>query len=194
MRSIIKAALVLLLLVGSQKVTGQEKEWSPYYLKAQFAGDVGLASVGIGRHLFHSRLESDLSVGFLPKSVGGDHIFTVALKSTLLPFRPKAIRKIDWHPFTTGVQLGYTFGGDYFAAEGFLSRYPNSYYRFSTALNFYLFAGGQVNFTRVEKLHRFAAYYEAGTMGEYLISYLQNPRYLSPTKIFHLALGVKMRL
>ncbi|MFB9862932.1 hypothetical protein EFA69_02715 [Rufibacter immobilis] len=172
----------------------QDRDWSPYYLKTQFAGDVGLVSVGIGKQSFSQRLETDLSLGYLPKSVGGDHIFTLALKSTLLPFKPVKVGPVDWHAFTTGMQLGYIFGKEYFASEKYLSRYPNSYYRFSTAFHLYLFAGGQVNFTRIEKLNRFKVYYEAGTMAKYLVSYVQNPKYLSPGKIFHLAIGAKMHL
>ncbi|WP_205499873.1 hypothetical protein [Rufibacter psychrotolerans] len=167
---------------------------SPYYVKAQFAGDIGLISVGVGRQAFNSKLETDLSLGYLPKFAGGDDLFTLAVKSTFLPYRSIRLKAVDWKPITLGVQLGYTFGEEFFASERYLSRYPNSYYRFSTALNFYLFAGGQVNFTRVKKVNRLAAYYEAGTMGEYLISYITNPRYLSPGKIFNLALGAKLYL
>ncbi|RNI26924.1 hypothetical protein [Rufibacter latericius] len=195
-----RATFILLLLgvvlLGSFPAFSQapEKELSPYYAKLQFAGEIGLVSGGIGRQSFNRKLETDLSLGYLPKKFGGDHILTVALKSSLLPFKPIRIKAVDWYAFTTGMQVSYTFGGDYFASERYLSRYPNSYYRFSTALHLYFFAGGQVNFTRVRPLHRFSGYYEVGTLGEYLVSYVQNPRYLDPGKIFHLALGTKMRL
>ncbi|WP_207433781.1 hypothetical protein [Sabulibacter ruber] len=190
----IRALLGAVLFSVSGLCFGQEKELSSFYLKTQFAGDIGLVSVGVGKQSFNRKLETDVSVGYLPKKIGGDHLFTAALKSTLLPFRPVRIRKVDWHAFSTGMQLSYTFGDDFFASERYLSRYPNRYYRFSTALHLYFFAGGQVNLTRVEKFRRFGAYYEVGTMGEYLLSYLQNPGYLGPGKIFHLALGAKMRL
>ncbi|KAA3440349.1 hypothetical protein [Rufibacter hautae] len=184
------------LLLGAFPSKGQSpaQELSPYYVKTQFAGDIGLVSVGVGRQSFNRKLETDLSFGYLPKKVGGDHLLTVALKSSLLATKPVKIEKVDWYPVTTGVQLSYTFGDEYFASERHLSRYPNRYYRFSTALHLYFFVGGQVNLTRIEKLNRFSGYYEMGTMGEYLISYVQNPRYLNPAKIFHLALGAKMRL
>ncbi|GAA4301684.1 hypothetical protein [Nibribacter koreensis] len=167
---------------------------SPYYVKAQFAGDIGLLSVGIGRESFNRKLTTDVSVGYLPESVGGDAIFTVALKSTMLPLKPVRIKSLDWYYLTAGAQVSYTFGDEYFAWEGYLSKYPNSYYRFSTALSVYVFAGGQVDFMRVPKLQKFSAYYEVGAPGEYVISYIQNPKYLGLGKIFHLALGVKMAL
>ncbi|GGK72641.1 hypothetical protein ACD591_05575 [Rufibacter glacialis] len=167
---------------------------SRHYAKSQFAGDIGLVSLGLGRQFLRNRLEADLSLGFLPKKVGGDDIFTLAVKATYLPTKPVAVGRVDWWPITLGGQLGYTFGEEYFASERYLSKYPNSYYRFSTALNTYFFAGGQVNLARIRGGQRWTGYYEVGAPGEYLVSYLTNPRYLSPGKIFNLALGAKFSL
>ncbi|MFC6996638.1 hypothetical protein [Rufibacter roseus] len=178
----------------AQSQAVQEEEYSPYYLKGQFAGSIGLISVGVGKQSFNRRLESDISFGYLPKKFGGDRLYTAAFKSTFFPIKPIEVKAVNWQPLSMGMQISYTFGSDYFASERFLARYPNRYYRFSTAFRYYLFAGGQVNFARVEKLRKFRGYYEVGTMGEYLISYIQNPSYLSPGKIFNLSLGVKMRL
>ncbi|WP_192822493.1 hypothetical protein [Rufibacter sp. LB8] len=197
---------LLLLVVGlfwsaaahgqdvADSVATPEKPLSSFYLKTQFAGSIGLVSVGVGKQSFNRRLETDLSFGYLPKRFGGDRLYTAAFKSTFFPIKPVPVRTLDWQPLSLGMQISYTFGDDFFASERFLARYPNRYYRFSTAIHYYLFAGGQVNLTRVSRLRRFSGYYEVGTMGEYLISYIQNPAYLSPAKIFNLALGVKMRL
>ncbi|AMM49929.1 hypothetical protein TH61_00320 [Rufibacter sp. DG15C] len=195
-RSLLLGLFLFILITGSAQSLPDSVHVlpSPYYAKAQFAGDIGFVSVGIGRESINRKLNTDLSVGYLPESIGGDAIFTIALKSTMLPLKPARIKTLDWYYFTAGAQLSYTFGDEYFAWEGYLSKYPNSYYRFSTALSVYVFAGGQVDFTRVPKLQKFSAYYEVGAPGEYVISHLQNPKYLSLSKIFHLALGVKMAL
>ncbi|WP_018476494.1 hypothetical protein [Pontibacter roseus] len=184
--------LCLLLLVPFQ-VYSQEKIRSTYHAKVQFAGHLGFLSVGAGRSFFQEKLETDLFLGYLPEKIGGDRIFTAALKATYVPLKPIPVRSLDWQPLRTGLQLGYTLGSDYFAFEPH-DKYPKSYYGFSTALHLYYFLGGQVNFTRVEKLSRFGAYYEVGTNVEYLVSYIQNPKYLGPGKIFNLALGVRMKL
>jgi len=47
---------------------------------------------------------------------------------------------------------------------------------------------------RLKHLEKVGVYYELGALGKYLLSYATNPRYLSPGKIFHLALGVKYSL
>ena len=166
---------------------------SPYHIKAQFAGGIGFLSVGVGRTFFREKLETDLFLGYLPESIGGDRIVTSAIKATYVPVKPVKIKALDWQPLRVGAQVSYTFGDDYFAREPG-DKYEKGYYGFSTALHGSLLLGGQLDFSRVNKLNRFAVYYEFGSSMEYLISYIQNPKYLSPGKIFNLALGVRMRL
>ena len=166
---------------------------SSYHVKAQFAGGIGFLSVGVGRSFFQDKLETDLFLGYLPESIGGDRITTAAIKATYVPVKPIRFKTVDWQPLRTGVQISYTFGDEYFAFEPH-DKYPKSYYGFSTALHGSILLGGQVDFVRVNRLHNFSAYYEFGSSVEYIISYIQNPKYLGPGKIFNLALGVRMRL
>jgi hypothetical protein len=181
------------LLLGSRQVYGQEKTYSPYHAKLQYAGNLGFLSVGVGRTFLKEKLETDLFLGYLPEQIGGDDIWTTALKTTFVPIRPLPVGSLDWQLLRTGLQLGYTFGDEYFVSEP-RDKYPKGYYGFPTALHLYFFVGGQVDFSRVEKLSRFGVYYEFGSSAEYMISYVQNPKYLGPGKIFNLALGLRMRL
>ncbi|WP_181304317.1 hypothetical protein [Rufibacter sp. XAAS-G3-1] len=185
--------LSLLFYTVSLRAYSQERTPSPFHVKAQFAGDLGFLSVGAGRSFLKEKLETDLFLGYLPQKIGGDRIFTTAIKATYVPLRAIQVTSLDWQSLRTGLQLGYTFGNEYFAFEPH-DKYPKSYYGFSTALHLYYFLGGQVDFTRVEKLNRFGIYYEVGSNVEYIVSYVQNPAYLSPAKIFNLALGVRMKL
>lgn len=183
----------LLLLLSPFTSHGQDSTLSPYHAKVQYAGSIGFVSAGIGRSFFQEKLETDLFVGYLPESIGGDHIWTAALKATAVPFKTIPVRSLDWQLLSTGVQLAYTFGEQYFIVEP-RDKYERGYYGFPTALHLYLHLGGQVDFARVEKLRRLALYYEVNTSAEYLISYIQNPKYLGPGKIFNLALGLRVRL
>jgi len=185
--------LLPLLFLASFGVNGQETKPSPYHVKIQFAGNLGLFSVGAGRTFLQDKIETDLFFGYLPEKIGGDRIFTTALKATYVPVRTFPLKSLNWQPLRTGLQLGYTFGDEYFAFEP-RDKYPKSYYGFSTALHLYYFLGGQVDFARIEKLNKFGVYYEVGSNVEYIVSYVQNPTYLSPAKIFNLALGVRMKL
>ncbi len=194
--------LLACLLTLSFKATAQqipidstytEPKASPYYLKAQFAGGIGFVSLGLGRHIVQDRLEADLFIGYLPESIGGDRIVTSAIKATYIAVEPYQIRSVEWQPLRTGLQLSYTFGDEYFVREP-EDKYPKSYYGFSTALHLNLLLGGQVSINKPHKLNRFAAYYEFGSNTEYIVSYIQNPKYLSHLKIFNLAFGVRMKL
>ena len=187
------AVLVLVLpFLVSFRAQSQDNAPSAYHVKAQFAGDLGLLSLGAGRAFFHEKLEADLFLGYLPEKVGGDRIVTSAIKATYIPVKTIQLKALDWQPLRTGLQIGYTFGDEYFAFEP-RDKYPKSYYGFSTALHLYYFIGGQVNLTRVNKLSKLGVYYEVGSNAEYIISYIQNPVYLSPGKIFHLALGIRRK-
>lgn len=191
---ILTLALSLGLLVSfSEKGYSQDRRFSSYHTKLQYAGSIGFASVGIGRTYLREKLETDLMLGYLPKQIGGDHIWTTALKTTFVPIRPIPVKSLDWQPLRAGFQLSYTFGKDYFIFEHH-DKYEKGYYGFPTALHLYLYLGGQVDLARIEKLSRFGVYYEVGSSAEYLISYIQNPKYLGPGKIFNLALGLRMRL
>ena len=184
---------ILLLLLSPYAVYSQEHYFSPYQAKLQYAGSIGFLSVGFGRTFFREKLETDLFVGYLPERIGGDRIWTTALKTTFLPFKPVPLKSLDWQPLRTGLQLSYTFGDEYFIFEHH-DKYRKGYYGFPTAVHLYLHLGGQVDFARVEKLKRLGLYYEVNSSAEYLISYIQNPRYLGPGKIFNLALGMRVRL
>ncbi|PKV67092.1 hypothetical protein [Pontibacter ramchanderi] len=183
----------LLFLLSPFTSLGQDSTFSPYHAKVQYAGSIGFVSAGIGRSFFHEKLETDLFVGYLPEQIGGDHIWTTALKATAVPFKTIPVGSLDWQPLRTGLQLSYTFGEQYFIVEP-REKYEKGYYGFPTALHLYLHLGGQVDFARVGELQRFAVYYEVNTSAEYLISYIQNPKYLGLGKIFNLALGVRVKL
>ncbi|MDO6390611.1 hypothetical protein Q4E40_10775 [Pontibacter sp. BT731] len=192
-RSFIIALVGLLLMLSPKAVLSQENAYSPYHAKVQYAGSIGFASVGIGRSFFDEKLETDLFVGYLPERIGGDHIWTAALKATAIPFKVIPVRSLDWQPLRLGLQLGHTFGEEYFIVEP-RDKYEKGYYGFPTALHLYLQLGGQLDFGRIPKLDRLGLYYEVNTSAEYLISYIQNPKYLGLGKIFNLALGVRVRL
>ena len=181
------------MLLLANNTYSQYNQEPRYHLKAQFAGDIGLVAVGVGKEMLNQKLDADIFLGYLPESFGGEDLVTTALKLAYVPFQTLQAGNVDWQPLRTGLQLAYTFGDDYFAFEP-RDQYPKGYYGFSTALHLYYFLGGELGLTRVKHLEKFGVYYEVGALGKYLLSYITNPDYLSPGKIFHLALGVKYSL
>lgn len=186
-------ALSLALTLAPEQIYGQENSYSPYYAKMQYAGSIGLVSVGAGRTFFNEKLDAELFLGYLPERVGGEELWTAAFKTHFVPIRPIQVGALDWQPLRTGLMINYTFGDDYFIF-GHHDKYPKGYYGHPTAMHLYLVLGGQLDFTRTTKLGRLGFYYEVNSSAEYLISYVRNTGYLSPGKIFNLALGVRLRL
>ena len=190
MKAILIYLFIIFLLLVPDQVFGQERKGLPLHVKAQFAGDIGLVSLGVGKDFFRQKLDTDIFLGYLPKSVGGDRIMTAALKTAYVPFKTIPVGKLAWRPLRTGVQVSYTFGDDYFALQP-EDKYPKEYYKFSTAIHFYFLLGGELEFPDIRGLERFGFYYEAAALGEYMVAYAVNPGYLNPAKIFHLGLGIR---
>lgn len=180
-------AFFLLLSVSA---SGQRREGIPFHIKAQFAGDIGLVSLGVGKDFLNEKLDADVFVGYLPESIGGDEIVTGAIKVAYVPFRPVSVGIFAWRPLRTGLQVSYTFGDNFFATQP-EDKYPKEYYQFSTAIHYAYFLGGEIDFTGIRALERFGIYYEAAALGEYIVAYAVNPKYLNPAKIFNLGLGIR---
>lgn len=52
----------------------------PIYFKTQYAGNMGLMSVGAGKGIFFEKMTLDVNYGYLPKWVNGVSVHTVALR------------------------------------------------------------------------------------------------------------------
>lgn len=185
--------IVIALLLSPGRGAAQQAALSPYYAKLQFAGHLGLVSVGVGRTFLHEKLDAEVFLGYLPERVGGEELWTAAIKANFVPIRPVAVGQVDWQPLRTGLMINHTFGDEYFVF-GHHDKYPKGYYGHPTSMHLYLLLGGQVDFTRIPKLHRVGVYYEFNSNAEYLISYVRNTKYLTLAKVFNLGLGVRVRI
>lgn len=161
----------------------------PDYATAQYAGSIGLGAVGFGYHNGKRTIESELLLGYLPAAFGGDRLFTAAMKSNVVMHPLFKNRKVQLYPFHTGVMVAYTFGDQFFAKQP--DQFPKGYYTFSTALHAYWQFGSRISVPVKDK--RLEFYYELNASAEELVSMIQNPRFLTPDKIFSLALGVKLK-
>ena len=190
---------ISLLLASSFTSFGQDvtdkKSWPiPDHLKTQFAGNIGFLSVGAGYLHGNDKLETDLFVGFLPKSIGGDHIVSVSTKMTYSPWKFALNEEYTVIPFSIGPYLSYSFGSQFDTILP--NEYPDGYYWWATSLRFGAFVGGRVQMYIGDKqrIKSFDFYYELGTYDLEFLSYMQNREALQISDIFSLALGVKLRL
>lgn len=167
----------------------KDRHWLlPDHATLQFAGSIGVGSLGAGYRNPKNTLEGELLLGYLPASMGGDHFFTPALKGNWLPFLLFEDRKVQLYPIQTGVMVAYTFGSEFFSKQP--DYYPKGYYPFSTAIHAYWQLGSRISVPM--KTNRLEFYYELNASAEEIITLVQNPNFITPGKIFSLALGLKL--
>lgn len=188
--------LVMFILCCYLQAIANAQEHKPFYIpdhaKAQFAGGIGFVSVGVGFSNKKEKLEGDFYYGYVPESVGGDHLHAISSKLTWFPVNAIHHKSLQLKPLSLGVLLNYTFGKEYFLFAP--ENYPYEYYGHPTALHAGFFMGGQANLQVNKRLKKIGVYYELGTTDVELASFLGNRRSLKPGDIFNLGIGVKAGL
>ena len=165
----------------------------PHHAKLQFAGGLGLVSVGAGYSNKKEKLEGDIYYGYVPKKIGGITIHTISSKITWFPLKKIELKSLAVKPLAFGLLVNYTFGKQYFLFSP--ENYPFNYYDHPTALHFGGLMGGQISKALSDKrLKQLAFYYELITYDVELLSYLGNRKSLNLNDIFNVALGIKFSL
>ena len=183
-------SLLLFLILGSLPTLAQKERAAllPDHAALQYAGSLGVAAGGVGYRNGKGNVESEFLFGYLPPSVGGDRLFTVALKSNWMPFLLFRSKKIQLYPLQTGVMVSHTFGNQFFRTPP--AHYPKSYYSFSTAIHAYWQFGSRLSVPFQDK--RLELFYEFNASAEEIVTMAQNPNFITPGKIFSLAIGIKL--
>ena len=161
----------------------------------QFAGNMGLVSVGAGwDHGTRAQWETSLLAGLIPKEEGRKRYITITLKESYIPWSIQVNDRFSFEPLTCGLYLNSIISRDFWLLEP--DHYPNSYYGFSTKIRANLFIGESLTFYTAPhsgNLVRYASlFYEFGTADMYIISKATN-RYLKFWDIFGLSFGVKLK-
>lgn len=169
----------------------------PQYVKMQYAGSIGLFSIGTGwDYGKHNRWETEMLFGFLPKYEDESAKITFTLRQSFIPWT-LPIRNTHWsiEPLTCGLFVNTVFDNRFWMHEP--GRYPNGYYNFSTKMRFHIFLGQQITFD-LSRIHRayhraISFYYQISTCDLYVASAWNNG-YLHPSDYLSLAFGIKFRL
>ena len=153
---------------AQETILVKEKSWYvPDYVKAQFAGNIGLVSVGAGYQLFDKVLYTELIYGFVPKSASkADNIHLITIKNTFPLYRKKIGENLTITPIA-GIATTLDIGTNSFTTLP--SKYPEGYY-FPTAVHFTLFGGALVHkdFKKPKIFKGVDFYLEFGTVETYL--------------------------
>lgn len=181
-----------------RKLQQYKKGWEkliPRYQKIQYAGSMGLISIGVGWDYGKSKQwETDLFLGYLPRFDGSSGHATITLKENYIPWQINLAKSERWkvEPFTASLYINKIFGEEFWSREP--DKYPDGYYGLATNLRFNLAFGQRVRF-KVKPIglsEQLTLFYEFGTNDLYIISYFTN-KYLHFSDIFNLSLGIKFQ-
>lgn len=178
-----------------RKLQRYQKGWGrliPQYQKIQYAGSMGLLSLGIGwDYGKKSQWETDLFLGYLPRFDGDRGYFTMTLKENYIPWNvAMKEERLKFDPFTASIYVNKIFGDDFWRREP--DKYPNGYYGLATNLRFHLAFGQRLQFKikPIGLAQKLTLFYEFSTSDLYIISYFTN-KFLRFSDIFHFSLGIK---
>lgn len=165
----------------------------PSYTKIQFAGGMGLVSVGTGWEYGKNRQwETDLLLGIIPKHSSKRTKVTFTLKQNFTPWRVPLRGRFALEPLSTGLYLNTVFGGEFWMKNP--DRYPQGYYWFSTRLRIHIFVGQRIRFDIPEGrrwfLSAITAFYELSTCDLYVIQAVRNS-YMKADDVLRLSFGLK---
>lgn len=165
----------------------------PSYSKLQFAGGMGLVSVGTGWEYGKNRQwETELLLGLIPKHSSKRAKVTLTLKQNFTPWRVPLRGRFALEPLSTGLYLNTVLGGEFWMKNP--DRYPQGYYWFSTRLRIHVFVGQRIRFNIPENrrwfLSSITAFYELSTCDLYVIQAVRNS-YMKVSDVLRLSFGLK---
>ncbi|TXK51888.1 hypothetical protein FVR03_02840 [Pontibacter qinzhouensis] len=158
----------------------------------QFAGNMGMLSVGPHYTSLNQRVAVELLAGFVPKFQSEQNQYLLTLKPIYQPFRIKLKSRHSLTPLRAGIGFSYHFGDQY--SFSWHDLYPDGYYWWSTRLRILGYVGSSVNFElkdRTKLVKNISLYSEAGTY-DLLLTSLIKERGLRPRDILNVSLGMRI--
>lgn len=151
----------------------------PNKFTAQFAGSIGLYSLGFGwRYGKREQWETDVLWGYVPKKNHSENHQTLTFKERFIPWSINLSPSARWkfEPLTTGAFLNLTYGEGFWKKEP--SKYTKGYYGFSTKVRYHIFVGQRWKYNiprRLRRIHKSVAfYYELSVCDLYVVSAIPN--------------------
>lgn len=182
-----------------KRVHHYRKKWEnliPTHTKLQFAGNMGLLSVGTGwDYGKRNQWETDILLGFLPKFSSDHAKITMTLKQNYMPWSIDLGKGFSTEPLACGFYFNTIFGDEFWVKEP--ERYPKGYYGFSTKIRAHVFLGQRLTLNIAPNKRYIAKavtlFYELSTSDIYIASAFTNS-YLRPKDYLSLSFGVKFQL
>ena len=183
-----------------RRIHRHREHWAeliPTQFILQYAGNMGVMSVGIGwDYGKHKQWETNLLFGYLPKISSHRGKLTMTIKENFLPW--SMYMKGGWlfEPLSCGLYLNTVFGSEFWDHQP--SRYPDKYYEpLNTKVRINAFVGQRVTKIVPANKRKFlksvSAFYEVSTCDLY-VRLLVMEKKVSLWDILCLSVGVKMQM
>ncbi|MDR2859508.1 MAG: hypothetical protein LBV64_03845 [Mediterranea sp.] len=182
-----------------KRVEKRQTQWDkliPTHTKMQFAGGMGILSLGGGwDYGKNNQWETDVFLGFLPKYSTDKTKILFTLKQNFIPWEKNFNECISLDPLSCGLYINTIFDDDFWVHE--LDKYPNNYYSFSTKMRFNIYVGQRLTY-KIPHDKRFFSksvtfFYEISSNELYIVSAFTNS-YLKPKDYLRLSFGIKLQL
>jgi len=182
-----------------RRVEKYQDQWSkliPTHTKLQYAGGMGLLSIGAGwDYGKNNQWETDVFFGYLPKYSTKKGKITFTLKQNFIPWNKRLNDHFSLDPLACGLYVNTIFDGDFWVSEP--EKYPSGYYSFSTKMRFNIYLGQRITFHIPQNKRFFSKsltlFYEISSNDLYIVSAFTNS-YLKPTDYLRLSFGLKVQL
>lgn len=162
----------------------------------QFAGNMGLMSVGIGwDYGRHRQWETHFLIGLVPKYDSRNVKVTFTLKQNYIPWSVSMRNDWSFEPLECGLYFNSVLGSDFWSKQP--TKYNSGYYPFSTRFRPNVFLGQRITKEIPHNTRRYiksiTAFYEISTCDIYFMPFFRNgnARFWD---VFGLSLGVKFQL
>ena len=148
-----------------EKYISRWEKLIPHYTKLQFAGSMGMLSLGTGWNYYRNHWETDVYLGIVPRNSDRHAMATLTLKQNYYPWNIHIADKLSFEPLACGVYT-HVFIGE----------------RFTLKLN-----------TKKSWHKSISFFYELSTCDLYLINKIGNG-YLKPKDYLSLSFGLKLQI
>ncbi len=176
--------------IYGQSINSNKKEWYiPNSLKLQHAGNTGFLSLGASYFFLNQHVETALFYGYLPKSIGGVDVHTVAVKAYVHPYMFTIYKDFGMSAYL-GVGINMALGDQYFIFDH--DKRPEDYYG-HPGLFLTPVVGARFFYNRPKEniVSCYDLFIEIGTTDRYIAIYSDNES-IDFIEIFNLSFGVSL--
>lgn len=190
MQKLVVLLMILLFPLCSFSADSSKFKIKPYQIQLQYAGNLGLFSVGAGKSFFNDKLNTFLIYGYLPKSIHGVTVHTIALKSSLRYANTELSPVFDLDFYTGALVLYGITNNTYLVYPDY---FPDGYY-ITNAIHASIHIGARLNkIVPYENLQKISFYTELGTIDYQICNAITNNT-IKIFDIWNLCFGVVFSL